>query len=363
MGFFTMLCYIITTGKCNLRCDYCGGSFPENLVPSKVKYKIEDLKNFLSDSKELVIAFYGGEPLLNSSWIMKVMDKIDAEHFVIQTNGLLVERLPKEYWLNMDAILLSIDGIEEVTEKHRGKGVHKKVLETARKLRDMGCEGDVIARMTLTTLSDVYRDVLHILSLKVFDNVHWQLNAVWNPDMLSFKSWVRDCYIPKLRALVNLWSYKLEEGSLLGIAPLKAISYAMIEGISLGMPPCGAGWGALAVNTDGTVLACPIAFDVKWAKLGDVRRFSCTELLGKVAIGEPCTNCKYVDLCGGRCLYAYYERLWGDEGFMLLCHLTKFLIDDLHRVKPKVEKAMRDGKIDLSSLKYPTFLNSIEIIP
>jgi sulfatase maturation enzyme AslB (radical SAM superfamily) len=56
------LCYVLTTGKCDLRCDYCGGSFPEYLVPSNIKYTIRDLQDFLSDVKELVIAFYGGEP-------------------------------------------------------------------------------------------------------------------------------------------------------------------------------------------------------------------------------------------------------------------------------------------------------------
>lgn len=358
-----MLCYVITTGECNLKCDYCGGSFPEHLVPPKVKYRVEDLKDFLSGVDKLVIAFYGGEPLLNSTWIMKVMDEVDARHFVIQTNGLLIDRLPKDYWLNMDAVLLSIDGVEEVTDKHRGRGVYRNVVEAAKKLRRMGYEEEIIARMTLTPLSDVYRDVLHLLSLNVFDNVHWQLNAVWNPDVLSFKLWAQDRYVPRLRALVSSWVRKIEEGCLLGVAPLKAISYAMIKKMSLGKPPCGAGWKALAVNTNGTILACPIAVDVEWAKLGDVRKHSYMELLGKVAIGEPCVSCKYCDLCGGRCLYAYYEKLWGDEGFLLLCHLTQLLIDELHKLKPKVEKAMRDCKIDDFSLRYPAFPNSIEIIP
>ena len=81
---------------------------------------------------------------------MKVMERIDAKRFVIQTNGTLTDRLPRDYWLRMDATLLSIDGIEEVTDKHRGKGVYKKVVEAARKLREMGYEGDLVARMTLT---------------------------------------------------------------------------------------------------------------------------------------------------------------------------------------------------------------------
>ncbi|RLF08041.1 MAG: putative peptide-modifying radical SAM/SPASM domain-containing protein, partial [Thermoprotei archaeon] len=154
-----MLCYILTTGKCNLKCSYCGGSFPENLVPSDIKYTINDLNDFLCDIKDLIIAFYGGEPLLNAQWIIKVMNRINAKHFVIQTNGLLIDRLPRDYWLQMDAILLSIDGIEQITDYHRGKGVYKKVVAAARKLRSMGYEGDLIARMTITELSDIYRDV------------------------------------------------------------------------------------------------------------------------------------------------------------------------------------------------------------
>ncbi|MHC1601068.1 MAG: TIGR04084 family radical SAM/SPASM domain-containing protein [Candidatus Nezhaarchaeales archaeon] len=358
-----MLCYILTTGKCNLKCSYCGGSFPEHLVPSDVKYTINDLNDFLDNIEDLIITFYGGEPLLNAQWIMKVMSRVNAKHFVIQTNGLLIDKLPRDYWLQMDAILLSIDGIEQITDHHRGKGVYRKVIAAARKLRAMGYEGDLIARMTVTELSDIYRDAEHLLSLELFDHVHWQLNAVWNPNKSSFKSWLISSYIPKLNALIDLWASKALKGELLGLAPLKALLYAMIKGHSLGMPPCGAGWNALAINTNGDVLACPIAVDVKWARLGNIKSSTCKELLGKIKIGEPCIHCQYGNLCGGRCLYTYHERLWGDEGFKLLCLATQALIEKLYRIKPKIEKAIKNNVIKIDHLKYPAFLNSIEIIP
>lgn len=358
-----MLCYILTTGKCNLKCTYCGGSFPERLVPSNVKYTIKELSDFLCNVKDLTIAFYGGEPLLNAHWIIEIMDRVDAKYFVIQTNGLLIDRLPKDYWLQMNAILLSIDGIEAVTDYHRGRGVYKKVIEAARKLRELGYEGDLIARMTVTELSDIYRDVEHLLSLNLFDHVHWQLNAIWTPKTSSFKHWLMGNYMPKLNALIDFWASRLIEGEVLGIAPFKALLYAMIKGRSLGMPPCGAGWNALAINTNGDVLACPIAVDVKWARLGSIKSSTCKELLGKIKIGEPCTHCQYGKLCGGRCLYAYYERLWGDGGFKLLCLVTQALIEKLYEIKPEIEKAIKDNVIKVDHLKYPAFLNSIEIIP
>jgi len=358
-----LLCYVLTTGKCNLKCYYCGGSFPERLVPSNVKYTIRDLQDFLSGARELIIAFYGGEPLLNSSWIMEVMERIDARHFVIQTNGTLIDRLPRDYWLQMDAVLLSIDGVEEVTDRHRGRGVYKKVMESARRLREMGYEGDLIARMTLTESSDVYRDVAHLLSLNLFDHVHWQLNAIWNPDMEGFKSWLFNDYMPKLRRLVDLWVSSLLKGDVLGIAPFKALTYAIVRDLSLGAPPCGAGWSALAINTDGAVLACPIAVDASWARLGDVKRSAFVELLGRVGIGNPCTNCSYIALCGGRCLYAHHERLWGDEGLKILCRATQVLIDQLYENRSKMERAIKEGSVEIEALNYPAFLNTTEIIP
>ncbi|MCR6669553.1 MAG: putative peptide-modifying radical SAM/SPASM domain-containing protein, partial [archaeon YNP-WB-040] len=39
-----MLYILHTTGQCNLKCKYCGGSFPQKLVPWKIEYNIEDLK-------------------------------------------------------------------------------------------------------------------------------------------------------------------------------------------------------------------------------------------------------------------------------------------------------------------------------
>jgi len=358
-----MLCYILTTGQCNLKCRYCGGSFPENLVPYRVKYSINELRNFLSDAEDLTIAFYGGEPLLNASWIVKVMDEVDAKHYVIQTNGLLIDNLDKDYWLRFNVILLSIDGIEQLTDYNRGKGVYQRVIRAVEKLRSMGYEGEIVARMTVTEMSDIYRDVGHLLSLGLFDTIHWQLDAIWSPKRGSFKSWLNGNYIPRLKQLVDMWVNELLNGKVLGIAPFKAIMSALIDDRSLGMPPCGAGWNALAINTNGDVLACPIAVDVKWARLGNIKTSTFKELLRKVEIKEPCTKCKYVRICGGRCLYAHKERLWGEEGFKMLCEASITLINSLIKAKPKVEWALKNNIISMKELRYPPFLNSIEIIP
>jgi len=357
-----MLFYVFTTGKCNLRCKYCSGSFPQKLVPWEVKYNIKDLISFLEQDDDLVVAFYGGEPLLNPGIIREIMDRVNAKHFVIQTNGLLVKQLPIEYWRRFDTILLSIDGIREVTDYYRGAGVYDRVIEAAKYLRSIGAKADLVARMTVSEKGSIYRDVTHLLSLNLFDHVHWQLDVVWSDRWKNFDKWVLEDYLPGLDKLVKLWIDKLEKGVVLGIAPFLGIAKAMLFDEFI-FPPCGSGSKAFAVSTDGSILACPIAVDVEWARIGHIKDFKPRDLEGALRIGKPCVDCRIFKYCGGRCLYAYYERLWGEEGFRKICTITKFLVDNLLRFKNKIVRLLEDKKINRELLYYPPFLNTIEVIP
>jgi len=352
-----MLYFLLTTGKCNLACKYCGGSFPESLVPYRVQYSISDLKKFLTGDKNVVIAFYGGEPLLNPEFISKVMDEVPAKRFVIQTNGLLIDNLKDKYWRRMDAVLLSIDGRREVTNYYRGEGVYEAVVKAAEKLRGKGFKGDLIARMAVSERSDIYLDVTHLLSLGLFDHVHWQLDVVWSNRWRDFDGWVEKSYKPGISKLARLWVEKALEGEVLGIIPFLGVSKAVLTG-GIPAPPCEAGINAVAINTNGKVLACPIAVDVKWAVLGDIRENTFKTIRRFKGIGEPCTSCSWFKYCGGRCLYAHIERYWGEEGFRKVCEITIHLIKEV----VKALTALR-GRIDLKKLIYPEYNNTTEIIP
>ena len=84
-----MLYIVFTTGMCNLRYSYCGGSFPESMVPWDVKYRVSTLIDFVSQDSDSTVAFYGGKPLLNVAFTRLVMDGMDAR-FVIQTTSCLL---------------------------------------------------------------------------------------------------------------------------------------------------------------------------------------------------------------------------------------------------------------------------------
>jgi len=358
-----LLYLVFTTGRCNLRCIYCGGSFDPEVVPWSVQYDVEDLKGFMEGDPEPIVGFYGGEPLLNVEFIKDVMDEIPDAIYLIQTNGLLVEELDEAYWRRFDTVLLSIDGRRETTDYYRGRGVYDRVLRAAGWLRGRGFRGDLIARMAISERSEPYDEITHLISLEVFDHVHWQLDAVWSDRWRDFEGWAWHRYLPDMERLIELWMREAERGRVLGLVPILGVLRAAILGRPLSRPPCGAGSTALAISTDGRVLACPIAVEEPWAELGDVRHSTWRECIGRVGIGEPCIGCKYVDYCGGRCLYAYRERLWGEEGFRTLCGITSTTIDLILGIKHRVQELLREGRIDWRSLNYPPYNNSTEIIP
>ncbi|RLG48411.1 MAG: putative peptide-modifying radical SAM/SPASM domain-containing protein [Thermoproteota archaeon] len=357
-----MLYIVLTTGQCNLKCKYCGGSFPKEIVPWEVQYSIEDLVKFLSQDREAIVAFYGGEPLLNPGFIEKVMKKVLAKHFLIQTNGILIENLKPEFWRRMDAVLLSIDGRKEVTDYYRGKGVYDKVLRAAARLRAMGFEGDLIARMAVSERSDVYLDVTHLLKLGLFDHVHWQLDVIWSDSWDDFDSWVKNSYKPGISKLVALWLNEMRKGRVLGIVPFQGVMKAILQG-GISSPPCGSGRDAFAISTDGRILACPIAADVKWAYLGDIQQKRPEDLRDSILIEEPCVSCDVFRYCGGRCLYTYKERLWGEGGFRKVCDLTKHMISELLKISHEVRQLMKSRIVRPEQVLYPRFNNTTEIIP
>lgn len=357
-----MLYILLTTGQCNLKCEYCGGSFPKNLVPWKVTYPLSHLKSFISNDPDPIIAFYGGEPLLNAEYVREIMKNFPDAKFVIQTNGLLARKLESEYWSKFDVILLSIDGRREITDYYRGANVYNNVIDAARWLRKIGFRKDLIARMTVSEHGNVYLDVKHLLSLRLFDHIHWQLNVVWSTNWKNFDQWCDFSYLPGIRRLVQLWIEEARKGRVLGLVPFLAMLRIMIKNERIDCPPCEAGTNSLSILPSGDVIICPIAVDVKWARLGSIDD-SKTGMVNKVKVGAPCTSCNYLKYCGGRCLYAHYERLWGIEGFNKVCEVTIRTIGELVKIRDEVMYFLNRKVISLEQLDYPSFNNTTEIIP
>ncbi|GAB6946339.1 radical SAM/SPASM domain-containing protein [Vulcanisaeta sp. JCM 16161] len=353
-----MLWLLFTTGACNLKCSYCGGSFEPRVVPWRVTYNADKLKRLIEGDADATVIFYGGEPLLNPRFIMWVMDNIRARRFGIQTNGTLVNLLPRDYWKRMDVVLLSIDGRESVTDANRGVGVYRAVVNAFNYLRSIGVRR-IIARMTVTELTDIYDDVTHLLNLG-FDYVHWQLNVIWTSKW-DVRAWADSNYLPGIKRLVNLFLRNAEEGRVLGIVPILGVLNAYLFKPYEG-PPCGAGYRAVAVSTDGRILACPIAVREDWSVLGHV---DTGFKLMNIQLPEMCMKCEYRPYCGGRCLYAMMEgeKYWGKDGVLAVDYVTRGTIKTILSIAPRIKELINNGVIKTEDITYDPILDSTEVIP
>ena len=129
-----------------------------------------------------------------------------------------------------------------------------------------------------------------------------------------------------------------------------------------------------SITTGGGVSSCPIAAELecityihnKGERLVHAELivdFDPKKLLNSEKVGEPCVSCDIFHECGGRCLYANQTKWWGEEGFLEVCKTIRHLMDEMHRILPAVQKVIEEGVFTAEDFHYPTYNNSIEVIP
>ncbi len=360
-----MIYNIFLTRKCNLCCEYCGSCrFPTNL-PHEITYSLDRLKEFIEKDNDATIAFYGGEPTLRIHLIEKIIDNIRAKTFIIQTNGTRLNKIPKNYLEKISIILVSIDGSQEITDLNRGKGTFNRVINNLQDIRPH-FKGELIARMTLSESSDVYRDVRWLLYSKnpKFDGVHWQINFMfddlekWN----NIHSWIQK-YNSDINKLINEWVLNMREHRVQRIYPFMAIMQSLLLNQTTKLR-CGAGWIYHTIDTNGNILACPITGELSSFWIGNINKINDPEILRDALLikNEPCISCDVFDICGGRCLFANYFKPWGDEGYNIICTTIKNLINKLIEKKDEVSNLIASGIINIKDFDYFKY-SGVEIIP
>jgi len=358
--------FIITTNACNLCCEYCQNE-PSPLLPVEPEWSIEELKTFIKQDENTTIAFYGGEPLLNIRLIESVMDSIETKHFTIQTNGLLMHKIPTRQLKRLSTILVSLDGDKEITDRNRSKGVYEEVTRNIEDIRIRGYKGDLVARMVITEDSNIYKDVLHLLNTEelTFDHVHFQLDCQWDEGMETrwedFPGWVEE-YNQGISKLIQYWLEEMRKGEVNGIVPFIGTFKHILNNTKTDLP-CQAGLTSFAIRTDSKITFCPLPPEYKHTVVGDIYTSKIDEITNSVKIKEPCYTCEVFDYCGGRCLFANLYKLWGEEGFELVCKTVKHLIKELKMIKSEVKKLIERGIISIDQFDYPTYNNTTEIIP
>lgn len=371
--------YVTLTNNCNLQCKYCyekccndigvdlGQLEIDYSIPSTINYDTGELKRFCERDQNSTIVFYGGEPLLQIDLLEDIMCKVHVNKFMIQTNGILLHKLDPEFLSKMDTILVSVDGNKDLTDYYRGKGVYDQVVSNLRQLGEKGFAGEVIARMTVGKETQIDEAVGYLLFREdLFDSVHWQLDALfWHNDYdkEGFSKWMRTEYNPRVRNLINIWITEMKDhGKVLRIYPLIGIMQSLLLNESTRLR-CGAGWTMFNIQTDGNITPCPVMAGMKDFYLGNIKQTNPEDLVSRaVHVSKPCIDCSIYSICGGRCLYANVTKLWGEEGFELVCNTVQGLVGALKDVIPTIQELIAKRRISLQDFQYPKY-NSCEIIP
>ena len=372
-----MFFHVLLTTECDLQCKYCygkscddiGTEFPfiiDYSLPKKVSYKVDSLAAFCGKDPDCTLSFYGGEPMLCLREIREIMDNVGAKHFLIQTNGLHLEKLEARYINRFHTILVSIDGSRALTDHYRGAGVYRRVVDNLQTIKHHGFHGDIIARMTVMEETDIVNEVKWLLYNEdfSFSSIHWQLDAgFWKNDFEKrpFERWVRESYNPGIQHLVRFWGEQMEQkGKVLRLYPFLGLMRSLLLG-ERSLLRCGSGWINYSILTDGTIVPCPIMSGVKDFYLGNIFRTNPLKLR-KVFVSKPCTRCEILSECGGRCLYANLTKRWSYEKYALVCGAVKNLIFSLKQELPRVKRLITKGIIRLQDFDFMRY-NGCEIIP
>jgi len=152
---------ISITPRCNLNCEGCYASTAGNIkgrkslktkTPTKTLLNREQWQKVIKEAGELGIfvnIIAGGEPFLFPG-LIELCAEFKDQSFVIFTNGTALTETDYnllKHSTNL-AIIVSIEGSPESTNKRRGTGVYEKALNTIKSLDQIGVPTGISATIT-----------------------------------------------------------------------------------------------------------------------------------------------------------------------------------------------------------------------
>ena len=349
---------IYITEKCNLFCKYCDSGGRRILHGRDISDSLDDVVAFLARDDNVRIKLYGGEPMLAPELIHQLLRRVKPKSAVLQTNGTLLEAITPELFDLIDAVSVSFDGPAEITDLKRGRGVFDHVMEQTRGLLERGYPGRLDARMTISPGVEIERAVGYFFDgcELPFERIHWQLNACFNASQWSFRSadirdWFEHSYNPQISALIARWVDELvSHDRYLQLVPFACLVHDLITGDRRETVRCGSGEEMWTITPAGEIYPCPIMREYPEDSVGNVRTITPGQLAPSHALGEPCTSCDLLGMCGGRCLCANLYREWGTQGQAVVCGSVRHLVGQLEEVAPIIETLIATDRLTLDQL-------------
>jgi radical SAM protein with 4Fe4S-binding SPASM domain len=334
---------LLTTLKCNLKCSYCSLGVGEVLGSQvHVEYDIAQLSAFIDKhlhGKEVYVTFYGGEPTLNKTLMLEVMQRFPRFRFQLQTNATLIDNLPDWALGRLSNVLASIDGGEATTDGYRGRGIYRQVIKNLQEVRAK-IGGSITARVTWGNPDTCFEELDQLVSEgSPFDYLYWQFVAdeMYAGDSLAKRQTVLvqliDKFFSRSDALYPLIP-------IMGMVRNKLFPNRAQE-LYAGRTQCRASTHLLNVMPSGEIFPCPDMLYAPAMKMGDVK----TNWLSKSPLQHdaamPCAGCEAYAWCRGNCMKnMYLGYVKRDERYRAnvvepICELIRFMGREIDRRNPQ----------------------------
>lgn len=150
---------ISPTMQCNIRCEGCyAGAYPRG-----EELPFDELDRIVAEAKAMGTNFVfiaGGEPFTRWDDLRRLLERHPDVAFQIYSNGQLIDdAVARDLGrLGNAGIGLSIEGTRESTDDRRGRGVHRRILETMARLRAEGVLFGFSITVTAKNFSDALAD-------------------------------------------------------------------------------------------------------------------------------------------------------------------------------------------------------------
>lgn len=305
-----MYCNIFVTSKCNLKCSYCYVN----------KESAKDMDSSLSDSiicfikrmlvenndNELMINFFGGEPILKIDWIQDFIKKVnslevDRKKFIMTTNGTLltpdVVDILKEHNFSLS---LSLDGSPEIHNKYRVYHDNKGSWEVIEKNIPYLLEvfPHVMARVTFNaTTCEALADSISFIAKKGF-----QLIKVV-PDYFD-ENWTDERF-HILKVQISEITERKERGEYEGVV------ISLFDYEPKLRSDCDGGTSSFVIDIKGDIYPCSYVADDPKFKIGTVtdwRNYKKHSYSVNDEERKQCSGCRYFNCCTSkRCLFVNYK--------------------------------------------------------
>ncbi len=152
------------TQKCNLHCSGCYALSSAN-QPKTLPYEAVDriVGETYSIFGSRFMTISGGEPFLYHSQgktLFDIWKKYQNMFFLVYTNGTLIDKNAAKKLAEFGNVTpaISVEGFEKETDKRRGKGVFKKILEAFANLRKAGVPFGISVTATSKNVDILLKD-------------------------------------------------------------------------------------------------------------------------------------------------------------------------------------------------------------